>query len=62
MGSSLEYKNSVTCMDTKVAWYSPCVRRRRGGVSASIEGGRIRWVVDCVLGRGFFGCDIINGV
>ena len=38
VGSSLEYKYSVTRGDAKAAWYIPCVRWSLGGASASIVG------------------------
>ena len=41
VGSSLEYEYSVTCAAAKTAWYSPCVRWGRGGVSASSDGERL---------------------
>ena len=38
---SLEYEYSVTSVAAKVAWYIPCVRWSRGGMSARSDGGRI---------------------
>ena len=53
VGSSLEYKYSVTCGFTKAAWYSPCVRWGLVGASTRSMGGKVRWVVGWVCGRMF---------
>ena len=58
----LEDKYSVTSVTTRAAWYNLCVIWNRGGDSARSDVGRILWVVGLVCGRGFFGCDFVNGV
>ena len=62
MGSSLEDEYSVTCVAAKAGWYSPCVRRIGGGASAKSDGGIILWMVGWVCGKGFVGCEFVNGV
>ena len=62
VGSSLEYKYSVTRGATKAAWYSPCKRWSLGGASARSVGEKGIWVVGWVFGRGFSGCKSGNGV
>ena len=58
----LEDEYSVTSVTTRAAWYNPCVKLSRGGESARSDVDRILWVVGPVCGRGFFGCDFVNGV
>ena len=62
MGSSLDGECSVIRVASNVAWYIPCVRWSRGGVSARSDGERIFWVVGWVCGRGFFECDFVHGM
>ena len=62
MRSSLEYEYSVTRVDAKTAWDSPCVRWSRGGSGARSDGGRILWLLGWVYGRGFVGYEFVNGV
>ena len=50
LGSSLEYKYSVTHEATKTALYGPCVRRSLGGVSGRSFDWKVRWVVGWVCG------------
>ena len=42
VGSSLEYKYSVTRGAAKAAWYSPHVRRSLGEATTSSLGGKVR--------------------
>ena len=41
VGSSLEFRYSVTRVAVKAAWYNPCVKRSRGGENARSDG----WVI-----------------
>ena len=62
MGSSLEYKYSVTHGATKAASYSVRVRWILGGTSARSFGCKVRLVVGWVCGRGLYGCKSGNSV
>ena len=53
VGSSLEYKYSVTHGTAKAAWYSPCVRQSLGGASERSLGWKVSWEVGWMCGRMF---------
>ena len=51
MGSSLDEEYSVTCVATKVAWYSPCIRWSSGGaIGRTVGKVKYRFYVGCVEG------------
>ena len=60
VGSSLEYKYSVTRGAANAPWYSPCVRRSLGWVSARSLGKKVRWVVGWLCGRMFYWCEMVK--
>ena len=52
----------MTCVATKVVWYSPCVILSRGGESGRSVGGCKGWVVSWVYVRWFYLYGFVKGL